>query len=89
MTKHHTHPEIVKRLKRAHGHLAKVIDMVEKETPCLEVAQQLQAVVSAIANAKRVFVQDHIEHCFDEEALSDQKKTKAKIAEFKEITKYL
>lgn len=89
MTTHHTHPEIVKRLKRAHGHLAKIINMVEVETPCLDVAQQMQAVVNALVNAKRVFVQDHIEHCFDASSFEDSKKLKEKITEFKEITKYL
>ncbi|WP_303908400.1 metal-sensing transcriptional repressor [Thiohalomonas denitrificans] len=37
--------------------------MIEQGKPCLEVAQQLQAVYKAIGNAKTVFVQDHIEGC--------------------------
>jgi DNA-binding FrmR family transcriptional regulator len=84
---HQTHKDVVNRLKRATGHLNKIIEMIENETPCLEVAQQLQAVTSALSNAKRVYVQDHIEHCLDEKALaSDQRRA---IAEFKEIAKYL
>ena len=43
MNKHETHPEIINRLKRASGHLQKVVEMIEKEKGCLEVAQQLQA----------------------------------------------
>ena len=39
-----THPEIVKRLRRAEGHLRGIIDMIETQRPCLDVAQQLQAV---------------------------------------------
>jgi len=45
--------------------------MIEEGRPCLEVAQQLQAVSSAVANAKHVYVQDHIEHCI-EDALIDE-----------------
>ena len=45
-------PEIAKRLKRAKGHLETVIDMVEQGRDCLDLAQQLHAVESAIANAK-------------------------------------
>jgi len=90
MSKHHqTHPEIVKRLKRANGHLAKIISMIEHETPCLEVAQQFEAVVQALLSAKKTFVQDHISHCLDASVLKDAKTLKKKVADFKEITKYL
>ncbi|MBI4389942.1 MAG: metal-sensing transcriptional repressor, partial [Nitrospinae bacterium] len=65
MDKHETHPEIVKRLKRASGHLDKVVQMIESGKGCLEVAQQLHAVVNAIARAKRIYVQDHIENCIE------------------------
>lgn len=86
---HASHPEIVKRLKRANGHLQKIIHMIEHDSPCLDVAQQLQAVYSAIGKAKTVYVQDHIQGCLDVQALSDPKTAKETIAEFKEITKYL
>jgi len=89
MKTHTSHPDIVKRLKRADGHLHKIIQMIEEEKPCLDAAQQLQAVVNALSNAKRVFVQDHIEHCLDEPMPDNPKKTKEKIVEFKELAKYL
>jgi uncharacterized protein len=88
MSKHHSHPAILKRLQRVKGHLAKIISMIEQEAPCLEVAQQLQAVESAITSAKKVFVHDHIDHCFDHQA-GQTKQTRESIAEFKQITKYL
>ena len=59
-------PRIITRLKRAHGHLAAVIAMFEEGRPCLDLAQQLHAVESAISNAKRELIHDHIEHCLDE-----------------------
>ena len=86
MSKHHLHPDIVKRLKRASGHLAKVIDMLEHEEDCLKIAQQLQAVSHAIANAKTTLVTQHIESCLDEIVPTSKKD---KLREFKEITKYL
>ncbi|MGB4107827.1 MAG: metal-sensing transcriptional repressor [Alphaproteobacteria bacterium] len=89
MSKHHSHPDILNRLKRANGHLAKIVSMIEAEAPCVEVAQQLQAVESAISNAKRTFVQDHIEHCLDDVATQKGKHAKEALKEFKEITKYL
>lgn len=60
---HATHPALVKRLKRAEGHLHKVIGMLEEGTPCADVAVQLQAVEKAITAAKRVLIYDHIDHC--------------------------
>lgn len=91
MTEHHhaTHREIVKRLKRAEGHLKSVIRMIEEEKPCLDLAQQLHAVEKAISQAKRTLIQDHLDHCLDETvgALNqDQRRT---IDEFKTIAKYL
>lgn len=88
METHKTHPDVVKRLKRAQGHLAKVIAMVENGDDCLLVAQQLQAVVNALSNAKTIHVQDHIEHCLLE-ALSRRGHGAPDISAFKEIAKYL
>jgi uncharacterized protein len=86
-TKHANHPAIIKRLKRAEGHLHSVIGMFEDERSCLDLAQQLHAVENAVANAKRELIHDHIENCLDDPdgALSG----KAALAELKAITKYL
>lgn len=89
MSQHHSHPEIIARLKRANGHLAKIISMIQEHSPCVEVAQQMQAVEHAITNAKRTFVEDHIAHCFNEETLESPQRRKKEIEEFKSITKYL
>jgi DNA-binding FrmR family transcriptional regulator len=62
---HQTHPDIIRRLKRAEGHLAGVIEMIEAERSCLDLAQQLHAVESAIANAKRTLINDHLDHCLE------------------------
>lgn len=86
---HSSHPDVIKRLKRANGHLNKIIAMIEEERSCVEVAQQLQAVYSAIGNAKRVFIEDHIEGCLDAEAIANAKDARENIKSFKEITKYL
>lgn len=81
---HKTHPEIVPRLKRAEGHLRSVISMIEAGKPCLDLAQQLQAVEAAIAKAKKELIHDHIEHCLEGEA-----DVKATLSELKQLAKYL
>ncbi|MEJ2795658.1 metal-sensing transcriptional repressor [Iodobacter sp. LRB] len=89
MGTHTSHPDIIKRLKRAHGHLASVITMLEQERACLEVAQQLQAVESAVANAKKILVHDHIDHCLEHAVRDGIQSADDTIREFKAITKYL
>ncbi|MCS6855846.1 MAG: metal-sensing transcriptional repressor, partial [Elioraea sp.] len=63
--RHASHGDIVKRLRRAEGHLRAVVGMIEAGRPCLELAQQLHAIERAIGNAKRELIQDHIDHCLD------------------------
>jgi hypothetical protein NreA len=68
--KHASHPELVKRLKRAEGHLRHVVGMIETGKPCLDIARQLSAVESAVTAAKRALIHDHIDHCLDHDAAS-------------------
>ena len=89
MTTHTSHPEIVKRLKRAEGHIRSIITMLEGGRNCLDIAQQLQAVESAVANAKKTRVHDHIDHCLERAVRSDPQNADETIREFKAITKYL
>ena len=85
---HESHPDIVKRLKRAAGHLQTIISMIEEHRGCLELAQQLHAVEKAICNAKKTLIHDHIDHCLDESIGEGHSNSKS-LEEFKEITKYL
>jgi len=86
---HQSHPEIVKRLQRAHGHLRSVIEMIETGHPCLDISQQLHAVEKAIGQAKRTLIQDHLDHCLEETVGPLPRQRRRSIDEFKEITKYL
>lgn len=79
---HATHPDLIKRLKRAEGHLRHVIGMIEGQQPCLDIARQLAAVESAVTSAKRVLIHDHIDHCL----VHDSGDT---LAEMKALTKLL
>jgi len=86
---HESHPETVKRLKRADGHLKGIIEMIEAGRSCLEIAQQLQAVEKAVAQAKRTLIQDHLDHCLEDVVGSHPRERRQSIDEFKEIAKYL
>lgn len=84
--KHASHPDLTKRLKRAHGHLASVIGMIEAGRPCVDLAQQLHAVERAVAIAKRELILDHMEHCLGGEV---SKAGKIAMGEFQALAKYL
>jgi DNA-binding FrmR family transcriptional regulator len=89
MAVHASHPDIIKRLRRAEGHLRSILAMLEADRECLEIAQQLQAVESAIASAKKILVHDHIDHCLEHAVRAGARGAHDTIREFKELTKYL
>ena len=87
--RHASHPDIVKRLKRAEGHLRSVVAMIEAGKPCLDVTQQLHAVEKAVAQAKRTLIQDHLEHCLEDAVGPLPRERRRSVDEFKGIAKYL
>lgn len=86
---HQSHPEIIKRLRRAEGHLRGVIGMIEQGRPCLDLAQQLHAVESAVREAKKALIHDHLDHCLEQAVGPASAAARAPVDEFKAITRYL
>lgn len=60
---HLSHPETEVRLKRAAGHLNKVVNMVHAGEGCTDILQQLTAVISALESCRITLLQDHIQSC--------------------------
>jgi uncharacterized protein len=85
----HKFPEIAARLKRANGHLARVIEMLEAGRPCMELSQQLHAVEKAIGNAKKELIKDHLHHCMEETSEAMPREVREFLKEFQGVTKYL
>ncbi len=88
-TIHHSHPAIVKRLKRAEGHLRTIVEMMEADRSCLEITQQRHAVEKAVNAAKRALVHDHFDHCLEHAIAASPPRESTAFREFKEVTKYL
>jgi DNA-binding FrmR family transcriptional regulator len=86
---HESHPKIIKRLKRAEGHLRSLVAMMENGRSCLDLAQQLHAIEKAIESAKRELIHDHMDHCLDDAVQSGPKSARAALVEFKVLAKYL
>ena len=75
---HENQRAVLNRLSRAMGHLEKVRRMVEAGADCTEVLVQLAAVRSALDNAGKVILKDHLRHCIvhavqegEDEAIDD------------------
>ncbi|MBD8065171.1 metal-sensing transcriptional repressor [Devosia sp. PTR5] len=86
---HASHPDIVKRLKRAGGHLNSVIAMIESGKPCLDIAQQLHAVEKAITQAKKALIHDHLDHCLEDAVGTLDDDSRSTIDQFRDIARYL
>ena len=63
---HENQKAVINRLARAMGHLEKVKRMVENDEDCTEVLVQLAAVRSALDNAGKEILKEHISHCIVE-----------------------
>ncbi len=85
---HQSHPELIKRLKRANGHLQNVVEMMESGRDCALIAQQLYAVERAVGAAKKLLIHDHLDHCLAH-AVTEPGGARDAFAELKNITKYL
>ena len=86
---HAASPDLLNRLKRAQGHLAKIIDMVSEGKDGLAIAQQMQAVVSALDKTKTLIVTDHIEHHLEDLIGPLPSAVRAELAKLGEFAKYL
>jgi DNA-binding FrmR family transcriptional regulator len=86
---HLTHPDVVRRLRRAEGHLRSIVAMIGEGRDCLELVQQLHAVEKAIANAKRALIHDHIDHCLERSMGPMTREARGPMSEFKAIAKFL
>lgn len=54
---------LLHRLKIAHGHLARVITMVDKDEYCIDVIHQSIAVEKAIKSINRDILKNHLQTC--------------------------
>jgi len=86
---HANNPDLKNRLKRAQGHLSKIVSMIEEERDGLEIAQQLLAVINALDKAKTLLVSDHIEHHLEDVVGPLSREAREKLAKLSDLAKYL
>ncbi|MBU4433004.1 MAG: metal-sensing transcriptional repressor [Alphaproteobacteria bacterium] len=81
--------DLMNRLKRAQGHLATILKMIEENRDGLETAQQLQAVIAALDKAKTILVTDHIEHHLEDVVGPLSREAREKLSKLSDLAKYL
>lgn len=68
----HVNQKIVNRLSRIEGHVRSIREMVASGRDCSEVLIQIAAVRSALDQAGRVILEDHLEHCVTDALRNDR-----------------
>ncbi len=66
MTEPHIHKHtrgVVNRLSRIEGHVRSIKRMIEEGRPCPDILVQLAAVKSAVTEASKLVLEDHMESC--------------------------
>ncbi len=58
-----TRERILHRFKIAHGHLYKVINMVEEDAYCIDVLHQSQAIQKALKEVDHLMLENHLQKC--------------------------
>jgi DNA-binding FrmR family transcriptional regulator len=58
--------QVLNRLARVEGHIRSIRGMVADDRPCPDVLIQMAAARSALEQAARVLLEDHLEHCIVE-----------------------
>ena len=57
------HETALRRLKSVEGHVHGIVRMVEEETYCIDVIQQIQAVQAALNKISTIILEEHLNSC--------------------------
>jgi len=73
------------RLNRVEGQVRGLVKMVEDDRYCIDVVNQVQAVVAALKKVEGEILKDHISHCVEHAIRSgDKKAQREKVTELVE-----
>ena len=67
--------------KKAHGLLAKIIDMTEDNVYCMDIMQQNLAVIGLLRSAHEMLMENHLKTCFKTAMASKNEKKKQEMTE--------
>lgn len=78
---------VLTRLSRAEGHLARVRKMIEGDEYCIDVVTQSMAVQSALRAIDEIILKNHLETCV-KDAIMTNENVEEKIEEFIKTIKF-
>lgn len=77
-----TKANCIARLNRLEGQVRGLVKMVEGDRYCIDVVDQVQAVIAALKKVENEILKDHISHCVEHAIRSgDKKAQREKVAE--------
>ncbi|MDD3357033.1 MAG: metal-sensing transcriptional repressor [Dysgonamonadaceae bacterium] len=62
--------------RKAQSHLAKIIDMAEKDVYCIDIMQQNLAVIGLLRSAHQMLMEGHLNSCFKNAMATKNEKRK-------------
>lgn len=78
MMQEDTKKACARRLSRIEGQIRGVTKMIEADRYCIDIIDQLQAVISALKNTEQEILKDHLSHCVEHAIQSGDKKEQRK-----------
>ena len=75
--------------KKAHSHVAKIIEMVEADKYCIDIMQQNLAVMGLLKSAHQMLMEGHLNTCFlNAIETEDEGKKEQMVKEILTVTKW-
>lgn len=65
--------------RKAQSHLAKIIDMAEKDVYCIDIMQQNLAIIGLLRSAHQMLMEGHLNSCFKDAVATKNEKRKAEM----------
>ncbi len=74
--------------KKAQSHIAKIIEMIEKNNYCIDIMQQNLAVLGLLKSAHQMLMEGHLNTCFKKAiGLKNEKRKQEMIDEILKVSK--
>ena len=82
--------KVKRRLNIIRGQVEGIIKMVEEDRYCIDISNQIIAVISALKSLNQEVLSAHLSHCVQTGLMSgDEEDMKAKLDEIKDVIKKL
>ncbi|MDO8555322.1 MAG: metal-sensing transcriptional repressor [bacterium] len=73
--------KLLLNFKKAQSHIAKIVEMIEKQEYCINIMQQNMAVIGLLKSAHQMLLENHLNTCFKEVFQSKNEKRKQEMTE--------